>query len=339
MMKRVLTLIVALWLALSQAAIATTPPTAGSISNSANTQGTEKTYLEAVVSSIREMPGGSAEYAVTLSGDAFTPPNNSGQFKISAETGVTDNLAGIAITNVPDGREIVIRANTGHTITIVNGASLYNIVTGTGSNVVMAGNMFVRLRYDAQNSPAIWRVTDISWGDQTTACKTYLGLNGSYKAVADVETIARGGTNNNATGVLANGIMAGDGSKIVQITGTALQQFRVNAGATAIEPFTASGSAPAFTVQNKTSSFSAAAGYSYTVDATSANVTCTLPTAVGCAGQEIFVSLRATASSHTLILNTTSGQTIDNQASGAISTSTVYRGYKLQSDGANWELE
>jgi hypothetical protein len=32
--------------------------------------------------------------------------------------------------------------------------------------------------------------------------------------------------------------MAGDGSKMIQVTGTALQEFRVNAGGTAIESFT-----------------------------------------------------------------------------------------------------
>lgn len=50
--------------------------------------------------------------------------------------------------------------------------------------------------------------------------------------------IARGGTNNGSLGVSALGIYVGDGSKLTQVTGTALQQFRVNAGGTAIEAFT-----------------------------------------------------------------------------------------------------
>lgn len=53
--------------------------------------------------------------------------------------------------------------------------------------------------------------------------------------------IARGGTNNGSLGVSALGIYAGDGSKLVQITGTAGQSFRVNAGGTAVEAYTPGG--------------------------------------------------------------------------------------------------
>lgn len=50
--------------------------------------------------------------------------------------------------------------------------------------------------------------------------------------------ISGGGTNNASLGVSAVGIYNGDGSKVVQTTGTALQSWRVNAGATAVEAFT-----------------------------------------------------------------------------------------------------
>lgn len=49
--------------------------------------------------------------------------------------------------------------------------------------------------------------------------------------------IGDGGTNNASLGVANNGILAGDGSKVVQVTGTALQQFRVNAAGNGIEAF------------------------------------------------------------------------------------------------------
>lgn len=49
---------------------------------------------------------------------------------------------------------------------------------------------------------------------------------------------AGGGTNNGSLGVSALGIYAGDASKMIQVTGTAGQSFRVNPGATAIEAFT-----------------------------------------------------------------------------------------------------
>lgn len=69
-------------------------------------------------------------------------------------------------------------------------------------------------------------------GDATVA-------SGGVLTLATVP-IDKGGTNNAALGVSALGMYAGDGSKIIQVTGTALQQFRVNAGGTAIEAFTPS---------------------------------------------------------------------------------------------------
>lgn len=50
--------------------------------------------------------------------------------------------------------------------------------------------------------------------------------------------IARGGTNNATLGVSALGIVHGDGTKLAQTVGTALQTWRVNAGGTAIEAYT-----------------------------------------------------------------------------------------------------
>lgn len=53
-----------------------------------------------------------------------------------------------------------------------------------------------------------------------------------------VAPIAGGGTNNGSLGVSALGIYNGDGSKVVQTTGTAGQSWRVNAGGTAVEAYT-----------------------------------------------------------------------------------------------------
>lgn len=55
-----------------------------------------------------------------------------------------------------------------------------------------------------------------------------------------VTDISHGGTNNASLGVSALGIYNGDGSKIVQTTGTALQSWRVNAAGTAVEAYTPS---------------------------------------------------------------------------------------------------
>lgn len=91
-----------------------------------------------------------------------------------------------------------------------------------------------------------------------------------------------------------------------------------------------------FTYQAKSASFTAAAAFAYKVDSSGGAVVCTLPTAVGCAGDEILVSL-GTAGNN-LTFNTTSSQTIDGIASGSIVTGVRYNAYRFVSDGANWML-
>lgn len=67
------------------------------------------------------------------------------------------------------------------------------------------------------------------------------GIDLSTQA-SGVLPIANGGSNNASLGVLATGIIAGDGSKLTQVTAAAGQSWRVNAGGTAVEAYTAAGS-------------------------------------------------------------------------------------------------
>jgi len=93
----------------------------------------------------------------------------------------------------------------------------------------------------------------------------------------------------------------------------------------------------AFIYSSKSANFSAVAQNAYGVDTSGGAVVCTLPTAVGIAGQEIVVSLRTAGNN--LTFNTTSAQTVDGQASGAIVTGVRYNTYRFMSDGANWIME
>lgn len=108
----------------------------------------------------------------------------------------------------------------------------------------------------------------------------------------------------------------------------------VSAGALA---YLSSPSTVSFTYSSKTSSFTASAQNAYGVSTAGGAVVCTLPTAVGIDGQEIVVSLRTAGNN--LTFNTTSSQTIDGQASGAIVTGVRYNTYRFMSDGANWVME
>lgn len=70
----------------------------------------------------------------------------------------------------------------------------------------------------------------------------------------------------------------------------------------------------------------------YTVNATANSFAITLPTAVGDQGK-VYVIKNSGAG--TISVNTTSGQTIDGNASGVITLS-QYEGLTVQSDGTNW---
>ena len=75
---------------------------------------------------------------------------------VAAETGTTDDLDGIIMTGVlspgdADGAEILLMADAGDTITIrhnQNAAAAKNVLTEDGANIVMTGNMVVRLVYN-----------------------------------------------------------------------------------------------------------------------------------------------------------------------------------------------
>ena len=70
----------------------------------------------------------------------------------------------------------------------------------------------------------------------------------------------------------------------------------------------------------------------YTVDCTSNSFTLTLPTAVGATGRVFNMKNSGTG---IITINTTSSQTIDGEASGAL-TLLQYENLQVQSDGANW---
>ncbi len=75
--------------------------------------------------------------------------------------------------------------------------------------------------------------------------------------------------------------------------------------------------------------------YIITFDASGGSRTATLPTAVGASGT-CYVIKKIDSSTNTVILATTSAQTIDGAASSALALATQYESITLCSDGANW---
>lgn len=163
---------------------------------------------------INKMPGGLPSTALTLSSDTGTPTR--GFHTITSQTSTTDNLSFLLQTTLTaDTSLLIIKATAGHTITVLhNQSGTGKIVTADGTNLTLTGNRALLL---AKNGTQ-WDV---------------IAKLGNW-----VATIGEGGTNNGSLGVNALGVYAGDGSKMTQVVGTAGQQFRVNAGGTAIEAFT-----------------------------------------------------------------------------------------------------
>ena len=86
----------------------------------------------------------------------------------------------------------------------------------------------------------------------------------------------------------------------------------------------------------KTATFTASvAERSYNVDATSGNVTCNLPTAVGIAGKEFFVK-KADGSVNTVTIEPNGSQTIDGVTNFVLDSEN--EGAVFESDGANWQI-
>jgi len=67
-------------------------------------------------------PGGTT--TASLVGGQLTLVNGSKQYLVSAESGTVDNLTSISAIPGDVGREIIIRAAVGHTITIVDGPNM-----------------------------------------------------------------------------------------------------------------------------------------------------------------------------------------------------------------------
>lgn len=152
-------------------------PASGYLSDNARTEGEQKSAFEALRDAIAEMPGNVAEQDLTLSGDAITPAARASRIiNVDTEGGAgTDNLATITQTNTPDGSILIIRSKTGSRVPTVKNAAggTGQILTGTGADFVLSSpKMTIMLQRQGTSWVELFR----SYGDQTTAQKTALGL-------------------------------------------------------------------------------------------------------------------------------------------------------------------
>ena len=209
---------------------------------------------------IKGLPGGKAEASATEDSSSMLTPTQAVHSVDTYGSASSQNLDGIASTF--GGNLLILRAaNASHVVTIRNnqttGAGFYKVLTLDGGSIVLDQlTKYVVLSKDT--SGLAWREVSRAGG---------------------ALPIARGGTGNAALGVNALGVYAGDGAKVTQITGSAGQSFRVNAGGTAVEPYTPSSGGGALTIVPESSGFTAsgAAGTFYRIDTTGGAVAVTLP--------------------------------------------------------------
>jgi hypothetical protein len=100
-----------------------TLPVTGYLEDAARTVGEMKTALEDVRDVIAELPGGSAETELTISGGSVTP--TLGIHSIDTESdAASDNLTNIVTTNHPDGRLLLIHPeDDGRTVVVKHAAT------------------------------------------------------------------------------------------------------------------------------------------------------------------------------------------------------------------------
>lgn len=103
-----------------------TIPAAGHISDALRTEGEVKADLEAIIASLRQVPGAAAvELAATISGGSITPAGSGGVIVVDTESAAAaDDLANILPTNYPDNACVVLRnTNAARVVTLKHAAT------------------------------------------------------------------------------------------------------------------------------------------------------------------------------------------------------------------------
>lgn len=104
---------------------------------------------------LQHIVGYKAAYDHTLSNDtltvlAVTDPNATATINVKAETGSTDNLSFFSSALIEDGMEMILRAYTGHTISVLHnqapGGGQLPFISQSGNTLSMSGNKVLRVQ-------------------------------------------------------------------------------------------------------------------------------------------------------------------------------------------------
>lgn len=259
---------------------------------------------------------------------------------ISVNTGATGNLQSVIIDSLTGAN-----ANAGQT---TYGARFYNNHSGTGStNIAVSaeannGTTCIAF-YGLAPTTTGFNAARFTGGNPCLYVDQSGGGVGLQIAATSDNDILFTGTNvvdiyhssSNRDMVIATnggGIYFSTNAKSVY--GLTVVSNRVNVGSvsTATSTLSVAGSFSGAYVA-KTANYTLTIS-DYIVECTANSFNLTLPTAVGCTGRIYYMD---NSGAGTITLNTTSGQTIDGNVSGAL-TILPAKGYAVYSNGANWRI-
>ncbi|MBT6406740.1 MAG: hypothetical protein HOK06_03985, partial [Rhodospirillaceae bacterium] len=125
-------------------------PAIGYLSDDARTGGEQKQAFEDIRDVIAELPGGSAEIELTISGGAISIPVRSTVIKIDTEAdAAADDLDTIGQGNSRDGQVIIVRpVDAGRVVTLKhgNGGTGQMLLTGSKEAVLDNVELSIMLR-------------------------------------------------------------------------------------------------------------------------------------------------------------------------------------------------
>jgi hypothetical protein len=132
-----------------------------------------KTAQNAMLAFLKQLPGGAALTALTISSGAVTP--TSGFCTVDTEAAAaSDDLANVLQTNLPDGSTIVLAsADASRVVTVKHGAGgAGQVLLATSADLVLSNptqTLFLQRR------GTTWVEVDRSYGSNLSAARTFLG--------------------------------------------------------------------------------------------------------------------------------------------------------------------
>lgn len=165
-------------------------PAAGHITNAARTEGEVKTDLDNWLAATKELPGGAAGNSLTISSGSITP--TSAVMLVDTEGAASsDDLTNIAVTNMPDGRIISLKATaSGRTVVVkhnAGGSGQITLADGVDLSLVDP-EIYLVLRNAGGTT---WKELFRSYGPRKDLARAFFGVSntpnrqtGAYTIVA-----------------------------------------------------------------------------------------------------------------------------------------------------------